>query len=102
MEINKTNETFNLKDTTDTGWNINGTATSNADGSLYVNLNVDSIDELGANNSLGYYSINIPTNGMYNINITVLPEYYSALTNYAETAINAIKEYINNQTSSEE
>jgi hypothetical protein len=102
MEINKTNETFNLKDTTDAGWNIYGTATNNADGSLYINLNVDSTDESDVNSSLGYYSINTPTNGMYSVNITVLPEYYLALTNYAETAINAIKEYINNQTSSEE
>ena len=102
MEINKTNESFSLKDTTDAGWNVNGNVTSNADGSFYLNLNADSTDESGINTNIGYYNITIPTEGMYNINVTALPEYYSALTTYAETAIKTVQEYIKNQTSSED
>ena len=102
MEINKTNESFNLKDTTDAGWSVGGTATNSSNGSLYLNLNINSTDESGINTNIGYYNINIPTEGMYNINVTALPEYYSALTTYAESAIKTVQEYIKNQTSSED
>jgi hypothetical protein len=101
MEINKTNESFSLKDSTDTGWNVTGSATNNIDGSFYLNLSVDTANKEN-NANIGYYNISVPADGMYNVNITVLPEYYSALTTYADTAFKIVQEYIKNQTSSED
>lgn len=101
MEINKTNETFNLKDSTDAGWNVTGSATNNADGSFYLNLSVDTANEEN-NATIGYYSISVPSDGMYNVNVTVLPKYYSAFTTYTDTAFKTVQEYIKNQTSSAE
>lgn len=91
MEITKQNETFNLTDTTDDGWVVNGTATSNTDKSLSINFSVNKDTD-----NLGYYNINIPTNGMINVNFSALPTYYDAFIDYTQTALKLIQDYINN------
>lgn len=93
MEITKQNETFNLTDTTADGWVVNGTATNNLDSSISVNLYINK-----DNDSLGYYSINIPTEGMINVNFSALPTYYEAFVNYTQTALQLIQDYFKNST----
>lgn len=91
MEITKQNETFNLTDTTEDGWVITGTATSDIDSTLSVNFYVNKDDD-----SLGYYNIHIPAVGMVNVSFSTMPTYYTAFTNYAQTALKLIQDYINN------
>lgn len=93
MEITKQNETFNLTDTTDDSWVVNGTATNNLDGSVSVNLYINKDSD-----SLGYYNISIPTEGMINVNFSALPTYYDAFVDYAQTALQLIQDYFKNST----
>ena len=93
MEITKQNETFNLTDTTDDGWVVNGTATNNLDSSVSVNLHINKDSD-----SLGYYNISIPTEGMINVNFSTLPTYYEAFVNYTQTALQLIQDYFKNST----
>lgn len=96
MEITKQNETFSLSDKTDNGWVISGSAVNNIDGTLTVNFNVNS--EGGLNDSIGYYNIAVPKEGMINLSLSALPEYYDALTDYSQQALKTIQDYLNNQT----
>ena len=93
MEITKQNETFNLTDTTNYGWTVNGTATNNSDSSISVSLYINKDNE-----SLGYYNINIPTEGMLNVNFSALPTYYDAFVDYTQTALQLIQDYFKNST----
>lgn len=93
MEITKQNETFNLTDTTNDGWTVNGTATNNSDSSISVSLYINKDNE-----SLGYYNINVPTEGMINVNFSALPTYYDAFVDYTQTALQLIQDYFKNST----
>ena len=93
MEITKQNENFNLTDVTDDGWIVSGTATNNSDNSVSVSLYINKDNE-----SLGYYSISIPTEGMLNATFSALPTYYDAFVNYTQTALQLIQDYFKNST----
>ena len=96
MEITKQNQTFNLKDTTSDGWTVSGSATQEINGNTSINFSVSKDGEL--NNQVGYYNYNVPTDGMVNINITVLPDNLDAMIDYTQTATQLIKDYLANQT----
>lgn len=96
MEITKQNQTFNLSDTTSNGWTVSGSTTQEVNGSTSINFSVSKDGEL--NNQVGYYNYNAPTDGMVNINITVLPENLDAVIDYTQTATQLIKDYLANQT----
>ena len=96
MEITKTNQTFNINDTTSDGWTVSGSATQEVNGSTSINFSVSKDGEL--NNQVGYYNYSIPKNGMANVNITSNPESLDAFIDYAQTATQKIKDYLTNQT----
>lgn len=96
MEITKQNQTFNLSDITPDGWTITGTAVQEADGYTSISFNVNKDGELS--NQVGYYTYSIPSEGMANISITSNPDSLDAFIDYAQTATQAVKDYLANQT----
>nr|DAR48541.1 MAG TPA: hypothetical protein [Bacteriophage sp.] len=49
-------------------------------------------------NQVGYYTYSIPSEGMANISITSNPDSLDAFIDYAQTATQAVKDYLANQT----
>lgn len=97
MEITKQNETFNLSDKTEQGWIVTGSATSNTDGMLSVNFNVNLED--GLTDNIGYYSVTVPNEGMINLSISTLPKYYDSFIDYSQQVLQLVQDYLKNQTS---
>lgn len=96
MEIIKQNETFNLSDETENGWIISGSAINNIDGTLSINFNVN--QEGGLTDSIGYYNVSVPKEGMISLSLSSRPEYYDTVIDYSQQALKTIQDYLNNQT----
>ena len=99
MEITKQNQTFNIKDITSNGWTISGTATQEVDGYTSISFNISKDGEL--NSQVGYYNYSIPKEGMANVSMSAKPEDIDTVLDYAQTATQSVKDYLNNQTITE-
>lgn len=96
MEITKQNQTFNIKDTTSNGWTISGTVTQEVNGYTSISFSINKDGELS--NQVGYYNYSIPKEGMANVSMSAMPENIDTVLDYAQTATQSVKDYLNNQT----
>lgn len=86
MEITKINESYSIQDKTDLGWEMNGNAYIEVNGSM--NLHGDVRDELGEH--IGNFSYHKPVEGQINMSVNVSEEKRDAFVKYVDTVIEAV------------
>lgn len=85
MELIKQNENYTIVDKTEQGWNVNGSATCETNGSLSFNINV--ITELGDFIGDFYYSKPAEENANIHVGYNVAEINRDALVAYSDTLI---------------
>lgn len=86
MELTKTNENFNLTDTTEQGWTLNGNASKDTEGNIYINGIINS--ELGEPVGNIYY--HKPAEGRMNLNLEVSEANRDVFSAYADSVIDFV------------
>lgn len=89
IEIIKQNETFQLKESTDNGWAMSGSASKEVSGSYSINFSVTKPGELSE--YIGDCSYYKPSeDGQVSINYTVSEQNRDALVAYSDTVLDAV------------
>lgn len=91
MEIIKISETFNLTDSLSNGWEVNGTVSSEVSGNIQINASLTAKEgEIVGN--IHYYK---PSMGNVNVHYDVAEENRDAVSEYADTLIDAVLAQLN-------
>lgn len=89
IEITKQNETFQLKESTDNGWAMSGSASKEVSGSYSINFSVTKPGELSE--YIGDCSYHKPSeDGQVSISYTVSEQNRDALVAYSDTVLDAV------------
>lgn len=89
IEITKQNETFQLKESTDNGWAMSGSASKEVSGSYSINFSVTKPGELSEYiGDCNYYKPS--EDGQVSISYTVSEQNRDALVAYSDTVLDAV------------
>lgn len=94
MEIVKQNETYQISDTNEKGWEMTGTANRDVSGSLSINFRVSKLGELVENIGDCTYS-NPSDNGMVSIFYSVLEDKRAEFVSYIDSVIDSVLQHFN-------
>ena len=87
MKVTKVSEQYSITDLLENGWEVNGSASNNVEGSISINVSLMADGEQIGN--INYYK---PAMGNINMNYEVAEKNRDAVTAYADTLVDSILE----------
>lgn len=93
MEIVKQNETFNISETQENGWQMNGSASKDVQGAIGINFNVQKHGELvEIIGECNYYKPSYE--GQVSLNYNVPESHREELTVYSDKVIDTVLQFL--------
>ena len=95
MEIVKQNETYQISDTNEKGWEMTGTANKDVSGSLTISFAVSKPGELVESIGDCTYSKPFDTNGMISVSYSVSEVKRAEFVPYMDSVIDSVLQHFN-------